>query len=285
MASMGPKSNFKPVITFQQKFPAGEAHSFDPNAFDDAISSQGVPLIHWRAMICPIGIVDKDDVTRRVHHDHPNCANGYLYHKIGIITPLMVGNSTEPQFEDIGLIDGSTVTATFPRKYLDCDVDVHIRPFDRFDLADETLLWPEWEILEYNGVTGKDKLKFPVKHVDRLIDNQLREYKEGEDFKCCDGHIVWIEGGKNPGFDLSTEQKRGRIYSVWYLYQPSWYCQRLTHDLRVVQVQQGKERRSMRMPFEATLVREHVYLNQQAQDGKQSERTQMQPPNGSVPAR
>lgn len=276
---------FRATQTFRQNFPSGEAHSFDVEAFNDALRSQGVSLVHYRAMVCPIGISDKDDTMRRVHIDHPGCSGGYLYKKIGTITALFVGQTTDPTFEDIGMLDGSTVSASFPRKYDDTDVDVHVVKFDRFYLNDDRILWPQWELVEHNAVALRDRLKYPAKKVEHLIDNQGNEYKECVDFDVdADGQIKWRMDGKTPGFQDGTAQ-RGRIYTVWYLYQPYWYCKRLVHDLRVVQAEdESGQRRTMRMPSQAMLVRENVFENEQVQDGENGERSQRQPADGSVPA-
>lgn len=280
---------FKPSIVYKQDgFTPGEAHSFDSNAFDDAIASQGVPLIHYRAMACPIGISDKDDPLRRIHIDHPGCSNGYLYRKIGTIAALFMGQATDAGYEDIGQIDGSTVQASFPRKYIDVDKEVYVVKFDRFYFANDTILWPQWEVLEHNPVALRDRLAFPARKVEHLIDNRGAEYKECEDFDVdAEGQIVWRKDGKSPGFDLDTSTKHGRVYTIWYLYQPYWYCKRLSHDLRVVQTEDEVtgERRPMRMPSQAMLQRENVFENEQVQDGEQGPRSQRQPANGSVPAR
>jgi hypothetical protein len=279
---------FKPSVVYKQEGFEDEAHSFDVEGFNDAIRSQGVPLVHYRAMVCPIGIHDKDDALRRVHVDHPGCSGGYLYKKIGTITALMVGQSTDPSYEDPGMLDGSTVSASFPRAYEDSDADVYVVKFDRFYLADEKILWPQWELIEHNAVDLRDRLHFPARKVEHLIDNQGNEYKECEDFDVdAEGQIKWRLDGKSPGSDLDTSVKRGRVYAVWYLYQPYWYCKRLVHDLRVVQGEDDDGvRKTIRMPFQATLVRENVFENEQVQDAdaENGERTQRQPADGSVPA-
>lgn len=280
-------SPYKPTQVFKQSGFQGDAHSFDVEGFNDAIRSQGVPLVHYRAMVCPIGLQDKDDQLRRTHIDHPGCSGGYLYKKIGCITALFVGQSTDPSFEDIGMLDGSTVNASFPRNYEDTEAAVYVVKFDRFYLADEKILWPQWELVEHNPVSNRDRLHFPARKVEHLIDNQGNEYKECEDFDVdAEGQIKWRDGGRSPGFDMNTGTQRGRVYTVWYLYQPYWYCKRLIHDLRVVQAEDEADgvRKTMRMPFQATLVRENVFENEQVQDGENGPRTQRQPANGSVPA-
>lgn len=289
-------------INYQQDgFSRGEGHSFDALAFDEAVRSQGVELIHHRAMICPLGITDKNDLIRRVHADHEGCSNGYLYKPVGIIRALVVGNTANPNQTDLGLLDGSRVQATFPRFY---DVDeeycttgdqpVYITPFDRFYMKERegNWLWPNWELVEFNA-SGVDKLRYPAVKVNHLIDSNLNEYKQGIDFDIFNGRIKWRlsdRSAKNPGIDLeNNENGRGRVYTVWYLYQPYWYCDRITHEGRAVQIQDPitGQRRIEKMPMEVSLTREVAYENSMGEiDPEDSEkkpnfRAQRQPRNGS----
>jgi hypothetical protein len=278
---------YRPVTIYKQSGFQGDAHSFDVKGFDDALRSQGVPLIHYRAMVCPLGVHDKDDTLRKVHIDHAGCSGGYLYKKIGCITGLFSSQNTDPTFEDPGMFDGSTASVSFPRRYEDTDQTVYVVKFDRFYLADDTILWPQWELVEHNAVAMHDRLHFPARKVEHLIDNQGNEYKECVDFDVdTEGQIKWRLDGKSPGFDLDTSEKRGRVYTAWYLYQPFWIAKRLVHDLRVVQAEDEETgiRKTVRMPFQATLVRENVFENEQVQDGENGPRAQRQPASGSVPA-
>ena len=91
-----PKPNFFPKVQpkalQETTFPAQEAVNLDPDAFDDAIRSQGLTFVHYRAMKCPIGVVDADD-ERHPHGDHGGCSNGFLYKVVGPLT-CVPSNST-----------------------------------------------------------------------------------------------------------------------------------------------------------------------------------------------
>lgn len=265
----------QPSVNYQQDgFIRGEAHTFDPLAFDEAIRSQGVELVHHRAMICPKGVIDKNDQIRRVHEDHAGCSNGFLYKPIGIIRALFVDNNANPNHADVGLLDGSRSSVTFPRFY-DVDGDycqaentpIYIAPYDRFYLRETggNFLWPNWELVEHN-LSGVDRLRYPAVKVENVIDSSLNEYKQGVDFDLVHGRIKWRltdVRARNPGSDPESEALKGRVYTAWYLYHPYWYCDRITHEGRVVQIQDPLtgERRIEKMPMQVSLTRESVYEN------------------------
>lgn len=259
---------FKPTSVLKQEFPRGEAHSMDALAFDEALQSQGVTLVHHRAMLCPQGIISKEDTLRRVHADHPNCTNGYLYEKMGVITAMFSDNTANPNPQDVGAIDGSSVQVTFPRTYDLSANRIYVCPWDRFYLNEPDILWPHYEIIEHN-IAGRDRLRFPVVEVQQLIDNRMERYTAGIDFTVdAGGQILWAEGGRRPGLDTDTEGMKGRCYVVWYLYRPYWYVQRLGKEGRLIQTEDpatGK-RVVTRMPFQAHLVRETDYENEQRND-------------------
>jgi hypothetical protein len=276
-------NQYKPRHVYRQEFPAGEAHSMDADAFDDALRSQGAQFIHWRSMGCPQGMVNKDDTTRHTHADHSGCSNGYLYKCMGPITGLFTGNSSETQFQDPGAVDGSTVQVTFARDYDNKPGKMAYFSYaDRFYLAEDSILYPHWEIMEYS-VQGVDKLRFPATEVEHLIDSQMREYHQGVDFMLRDGNIVWVPG-RGPGMDPDADGQRGRVCSVWYLYRPYWYLERLGKTARIIQTEDADGvRRATRMPVQATLVRETTFEDRERDDqpGRVNPRDQRQPPDGS----
>ncbi len=255
-----------PDFLLQQDFTRNEAHDFDVGAFTDAIQWKGVPLVHHRAMACPVGMVHKDDTNLRIHTDHPKCSNGFIYQRIGNLPALFMGNASNATANDTGFLDGSTVQVTLPRQYDDVEREAFFAPFDRLYLADERQLWPHWEIIEHNP-SGIDRLRWPAVRVENVMDNRGVEYKMDVDFTTQNGKLVWLDGGQRPGVDMDTDEKRGRVCTVWYVYQPYFYIQRLMHDGRMVQNQEENGgRKVVRLPFQALLVREFVYENVQARD-------------------
>ncbi len=239
------------------------ALSIDPEAFDEAIRNQGVRLIHYRGMRCPVGMTDIGD-NRRPHEDHAGCSNGFLYEKAGTIRGLFVGNSNGPQLRDVGFVDGASVTVTFPRTYADeCTppLEFFVAPFDRFYLDEEAITVSTWQLVKYNA-SGSDRLAFPAVEVDSLIDARGIRYEQCRDFEIVNGLIVWQPKGNRPGVDLETN--KGVIYSIRYRYRPFWYCARLLHEIRVAQVENPMldSRSLIRMPQQILLNREFLFMNE-----------------------
>jgi len=238
--------------------------SFDPDAFDAALRSHGVSLVHYVALRCPVGMTDLDD-NRRPHEDHAGCSNGFLYSKAGCIKALMVGNQNKQDLRDIGFVDGASATSTFPRTYEDGEKDFYLAPYDRFYLNEESITVPTWQLSRCNE-SGTERLAFPAACVEHLVDSRGDTYKEGEDFHVHSGQVLWLPDGKRPINDLETG--RGSVISIRYRYRPFWYCARLLHEIRVAQIEHPilDERRLIRMPQQALLNREFLFLNESHDD-------------------
>jgi len=237
----------------------GLAIAFDVDAFDEAIRSQGVGMVHHVAMRCPVGMSDRFD-SRRTHEDHSGCSNGFLYTAAGAITCLFTGAPKNQDRTELGLLDGSTCSVTSPRFYDNTTEEFHPVPFDRFFLSEESILVPHWQLVEAH-ITGVDKLSFPAEKVIDLVDSTGRKYAAGKDFSLSNGLVKWI--GASPGMDPSTN--KGRIYSIRYLYRPHWYVGTMSHQIRVAAVDNllTGVRESIRMPQAMVLHREHVFLKEQ----------------------
>lgn len=253
---------FRPTTVIHEQPDPGIAHSPDVGAWDGLVRGQGNRMVHFRAMPCPLGVADADDAMRRVHPQHPGCSRGFLYDRVGDVVVLTSGNSESSDQQDVGVLDGSTLSATFARFY-EPEQDgeyggpgaarVYVSPFDKLYLAEAAILWPHWELAEHSA-EGTDRLRFPAVTVERLVDSALVEYRQGRDFEVRDGLVAW--GRRRPAVGPGGQ---GAVYAVRYLYRPYWYVQRLGHAIRTVQVQDGEVRRVERLPFQATLVREQVF--------------------------
>ncbi len=233
------------------QIPPGTGVAFDPDAFDTAIRSQGVPFIHWRAMECPVGLIDQYD-ERRPHDDHSGCSNGHIYTEAGTITCLFMGSGSKTDSQDIGYLDGSTVKITAPRMYDGTNTPVQLANFDRLYLPDEITV-PAHQLVE-TSATGKDRLNFPVVEVMDIVDARGKRYGAG-DYTVENGQIKWLNGS-GPGFDLQLG--KGLVYSIRYTYRPYYYVNRILHQIRIAQVETQLERKVMRFPQEAILQREYV---------------------------
>jgi hypothetical protein len=250
-----------------------ESVAFDGDGFDMLIRANGVRMVHWRAMACPVGRVDPDDI-RKPHPDHAGCSNGYLLTRAGVISVSFSGNSKTSRFEEPGRLDGSTADVILPRWYDGHEGDdcacggshfAYIAPFDRVYLEKESVLVPTWEMFAASG-EFVDKLRFPVKQVVDLVDSKGNRLTFGRDFELEDGRLRWLPG-KVPPPDPSTGL--GAVLSARYLYRPYWYVQRLPHEVRMAHVDTDSDdpdQQVARLPQNAALVREYVFENQQVDD-------------------
>lgn len=281
---------YKPEQTYATQFPTLEAVNFDVDAFDDAIRSQGVMMEHWRAMRCPVGIIDRDDTVRRPHEHHEGCSNGFIYTKVGEFQSLFTGNGSSSDSRDQGLAESSTAQITCPRFYAkpegtspeECRDRILLMPYDRLYYTDASFVVPNWELIEAHP-TGRDRLSFPAERVDMVVDNTGKRYSSS-DFTVENGWLVW-KGSNQPGLDPETG--KGRIYTAWYVYRPFWYVQKLNHEIRVAAIDDPLEGRiTERMPQGATIQREYVYLNQERDPVNAGDaRMHREPADGSLPAR
>ena len=232
---------------------------FSADAFDRSINSHGVKLIHYRALKCPIGMIDRFSVRRPDHH-HINCSNGFIYTRAGSVKALFINSGNKMDQWDGGILDGSRATVSTPRTYDDSEGEIQVVPFDRFFLDEEDLLVPHMQLVEYH-VTGHDRLSFPVVKVVDLIDSKGITYCP-DDYTIENGQIVW--GSKSPGYnpDLNV----GNIYSIRYLYRPYFYVDNVMHQTRSITVDTGLETKNVRGPQEFSLVREKVFEKEQKDD-------------------
>src|ERR1700690_1849327 len=225
---------------------------FSAGAFDRAIVTHGVNMIHWTAQPCPVGKVDINSV-RRPHPDHSACSNGMIYTRAGRVRALFINSGNKMDQFDFGVMDGTQATVTTPRTYDDSDNEIQVVPFDKFYLDEEALTVPHTQLVEAH-ITGHDRLSFPVVKVVNIIDAKGVTYCP-EDYKVENGQIVWT-GGKQPGFDALIQ--RGTVYSIRFLYSPYFYVDRVAQQTRQITVDTGLETKNVRGPQEFTLIREKV---------------------------
>jgi hypothetical protein len=251
---------------------------FDPDAFDYRIRGQGARLVHYKGQRCPIGMSVLGD-NRRPHDHHTGCSNGFIYTKSGSITALMMGNSNAPGLKDLGWVAGASAVATFPQNYDDSTTPFSLCPFDRFYI-DENVVVPTWQLVQSHE-TGLERLQFPAVAVEGIVDARGITYAPCADFRVTsDGQIEWL-GQKRPGIDLDSGN--GTICSIRYSYRPYFVCLRLMHEIRLSQQDLSDGSRGvMRMPQQALLQREYLFLNEEADDmsNPRSPRAQKAPESG-----
>ncbi len=241
-----------------QDHPEGTSVGFDIEAFDTAIAAHGVELVHYRAFINPVGMIDKYD-SRRPNPDHSGASNGMQYIKVGCLSALMIGNSKELKAWTGGVLHGGMAQITPARFYKDGKTRVRLHERDRLYLATESTLVLHQQLVEAHE-TGRDRLQFPVVEVQDVMDADGIMYKCGDDFQIVEGDIVWNQGkGPRANIELTV----GKVYGIRYLYRPHWYVDHLTHEIRVAQyVDMLGARHVEQMPQCAIVAREYVYLNE-----------------------
>lgn len=258
MARPQPPQNPLQSIQLQIDF---EAVAFDPDGFDGLIRANGVKMLHFRSLLCPVGLQDPDD-TRRPHDHHADCSNGFIYTPAGEVTIGFLNNSSQQVFVDPGRLDGSTVNAVIPRTYDDSGDRVDLAQHDRLYLKDEEGRDPitvTTNQVVAASVLGDDRLAYPVVEVVDLVDANGRRYAQGVHFDVVQGRIRWVPN-VGPGVDAATT--KGIVYSVRYRYRPFWYVKNLVHEARLSQtVGEDGERALTRFPQQAVLQREFWHRN------------------------
>lgn len=251
--------------------------SFDMDAFDNFVRSQGVRMIHYRAIPDPRGMISRGD-NRDVQNLKPVGSDGYIYKESGVFIGTLTSNSNSVNPADLGDISNSVAYMTLPRHYEGTEEDIIVEPFDKFYLRDIEVKVSVSQFMESNK-EGVDRLNYPAVKVKDLIDANGVEYKQGENFNLNDdGQIVWV-GQKRPGWNV--EAGRGVVYSIRYLYTPFFVVDRLLHEIRVTQVTDlaTQDRRLERAPYQVQLLRENVFLeNKHPEDPADRDPRMQRPP-------
>ena len=279
--------NNKPTLGSQVHLLPLEDHleqlSFNPEAFDEFIRSQGVTFVHYRALPSPLGKIDRDDI-RHSFSDFGQVSNGFIYIKAGEFTAAMTSNSQKIQEQPDGLYDFSTAYITIPRFYDNSQERVILSHYDRIYLKDIESEVINFQMVEAS-IRGSDRLQYPAIKVEHIIDSQGKCYAENQDFKIDEyGNIQWC-GQNQPGIDPKTQ--KGRVYSIRYRYNAFWYIKELVHEIRVSQVTDPDtfDRKVERMPYFAAIQREYVFENIKQNDSYDNQREVQAPPQNKLPPR
>jgi len=244
----------------------------DEVALRERIGSHGVKLEHWQCYRCPVGMTVMGD-NRSPHMQHTECENGFIYEKIGEIYAILTNNSKSKTMTDVGYYDQSATYATFQTHYeQECSQPFLITPLDRFYLAEDDLLEgsnleiPVWQYFQHSE-TGIDRLKYPIKRVLALRDNNNVVYKQNVHFVVKNGVIEWITNarpvpslGVGPGMS-GFGSDRGAVCAVRYTIRPYFYVHQILHDLRLAKVDSMDGLKTARLPQQAVLFREYIPQN------------------------
>ncbi|MGH7240717.1 MAG: hypothetical protein ACREGB_00280, partial [Candidatus Saccharimonadales bacterium] len=206
--------------------------SFNKEAFTQFIKSQGIKMIHYRAIPDPRGKASRGD-NHAVSAGVPRSSDGFIYKEAGHFKGLFSVNSTNYILEAEGAISYSMANITMPDTYEDSDQPLLVTQYDRFYFVDIEVRVIANQELEANS-TGIDRLQYPATCVEHLIDADGNEYTEKVDFDITDeGFIKWTTQ-RRPNWDVKTQ--RGKVYSIRYRYTPFFVVERLLHEIRVSQI-------------------------------------------------
>jgi hypothetical protein len=283
MPSQGPRSR-KPRNPSGNQIPyiiPENQISFDPDAFDNLIRSQGVKLVHYKAVPDPRGMTSRGDT-----HDSlgiRESSDGFIYKEAGCLQVFFQNNPNSSGVNERGMLEVSSAYITLPRTYENSEDPVIVDVFDRFFLKDIEIRVSAKQYIEASD-TGTDRLQFPATCVEYLVDANGVWYREGVEFKIDpEGNICWISQIR-PGFNAKTG--RGTVYSIRYRYTPFFVVDHLVHEIRVAQVtnQATFDRSLERMPYQVFVMREKVFQdrNRSKQKTIQSPRLQQAPPTGGT---
>lgn len=259
--------------------------SFDVAAFRDFINSQGIRVVHYRAVPDPTGMTARGD-NHAVDGQSRRSNDGFVYEEAGTMQVLFYSNTEQENFVTEGAIEYSTAYMTLPDFYEDRpDCPVLVMPWDRFYLKDIEIRVLARQTIEASSV-GEDRLNFPATCVESLRDANGVKYEEGNHFEItAEGNIRWLTQHR-PGWN--QELGRGTVYSIRYRYTPFFVCNKLLHEIRVSQVtDMNTQKRSVeRMPYQIEVLRENVFheVNNAQNDVKPKEdpRFQGAPPSGGM---
>jgi hypothetical protein len=230
--------------------------SFDAEAFDNLIRSQGVKVTHYKAIPDPRGMASRGDT-----HDVlgiRESTDGFIYKPCGCFQGWFNGNTNSPRPDPKGIIEEANATMTVPRCYEGTEEAVLISEYDRLYLTDIEIRVINLQYLEASA-TGVDRLQYPATCVEFLVDANGVFYDENVDFTMSpEGDIIW-SGQKRPGWNAQTG--RGTVFSVRYRYTPFFVVENIIHEIRVAQITDyvTGDRNLTRMPYQLRLVREKVF--------------------------
>jgi len=142
---------------------SGIMPAFNPDDFAAFIDSNGVELIHYKAIPCPVGLEDEQDSVHKNHVPHAGCSNGYIFIEAGCLVATFNNAPNLWNLGDTGLVSGSTCMVTFPFTYTDGITPVVIAVQDRFYLKDiQCYVTSQQRFQRGNGTT--DFLHFPPEY-------------------------------------------------------------------------------------------------------------------------
>lgn len=255
--------------------------SLDKNAFEELIKSQGIRMVHYRALPNPLGLSSRGDTYAVSNSVSRQSSDNFIYKEAGTLSVLFHNNIDQVSMEDVGILNYASAYITVPSTYDDNKEPVLITPYDRFYFKDIETRVATTQLVE-STAEGIDRLHYPATFVEYLIDSDNIEYQMDRDFTITeDGDIKWISQNR-PG--TVPPSNRGKIYAIRYRYTPFFVVLQLLHEIRVGQVTDPVtfKRYLERFPYQCLVVRERVFrdISRDPNSSLMDERLQYAPPAG-----
>jgi hypothetical protein len=228
-----------------------EPVSLDPDAIDALIRDHGVPMVHWRGMVDPVGLVELHG-GRRPDPPLAGAINGKVYSRGGTVVVLLSAAGAESEYGTPSILDAGQASATTRLLYNEGG-HCYLSPGDRLEVSGPVLV-SRSHLVEASP-TLVDRLEFPAVEVQDVVDAAGRRYGPGDFQVTAQGDLAWTSGG--PGVDPISGH--GRVYAVRYIHHPFWIVERLIHEVRVTQVEVGETRQVVQLPQAAIVQREYVH--------------------------
>lgn len=238
------------------------SQSYDLNAFDTLVATQGILVKHLKAMPDPRGFTDRGDYRRSQNESN---SDGLIYKEAGCFNALFQSNDKLPEFMSEGELDISQALMTPSRFYTGSQDIVILNVFDRFEIQNIELRVSTSQLFESSSL-GRDRLNFPAVCVEYLVGADGFEYQEGTHFTLNNqGEVQWTTQ-RRPTINLQTG--KGEICSVRYRYVPYFTVRRLLHEIRLTNVSDPTTgvRRVERLPYQCQVARENVYRDRMKSD-------------------
>lgn len=223
-------------------------------SFDQLINNRGIRFIHKKSAPCP----NMNTVYDSSHN--PNCPicdnSGIFYYEEKEIYGIFYSNSLEKNLEYQGLWEVGTAVVTLPTEYED-GTQAEFLTYDQLVIPDFTVRM--WELKEYRPTANRrQQLRYDVFNVEYMasaVNNELKEFVEGDDFNIVEGEIEWVQG-REPAFDKAKD--RGDVYVVQYYANPVYTVLQHLRELRISQEYVEGQKLSKRLPQQVLVKRDFL---------------------------
>jgi len=235
---------------------------------DNFLIQNGVLFDHYKAVPCVLGQTVEGDIRHSHNHDfegntNVHCENGFLYCFAGQVWGVFTNKSKQMAYIPAGFYGSSSAMLTFNRYYRGTTKIASFTEYDKLIPCEcpKEFFHSNFEKVTHS-MTGVDRTQFQITEIEYVTDSDGKFYNEGIDFKIdSQGHIAWIPGGKQPGWNNVADKPK--LISVRYKYKPYFYVKQMMHEIRIFpQMNAYDGSYSMqKMPMQAQVQADYIFLN------------------------